>query len=593
MPPVQPGPKGQPLKKGCIVALIGSLLAFSACGAVVCVAAWKAAKDPRRTTASNAATRSVAAPNRRLSPGEQKALVEAAMAEYAKPTKDCAKVIRDLSLGLPDDVSLASEPAFMALAECARLQRRWWLMREATVRIMKTDRAFARAWYLPRADIGLGRYEQALADLDGLLAKSPKDPELVFTKGLAYCKEMRWPECGATMDETMRFAHLTNLPPPRAFTDGSAALLRSDADLHLGRLDEAQRFVEIAGKDGADGEEVAGLRKDLVRARSAKVVVDEFHQLEIPLGIYHLYGHVKDAGSPAALFLSNIAAADRQFRVEAEIVGLTSRLAKDVTVLKGKSELVSLSPALKPDFNIAAQRSTTSSQIAYKITALDPGGEKVVYEDSHPVEILPRDFLLLSLRVDEVATRPFDEYIGAWVTPNAKAVEAFITEAKKRAPKETFSGPQSATIPQVRAMFDELKSRGVSYVMDPEAISVTGHAQRTRLPSEVLSSSNAQCLEGAILFATLMENIGLDPFIVLIPGHALAGWLSAKDGMPDGTALYVETTMVHSAEFDDAMAYASSEVLQQKELQHFDHGLARYVVVSKLRRIGVGPQPGD
>jgi tetratricopeptide (TPR) repeat protein len=589
---VQAQAKKGGLSGGCVVA-IAAVVAIPVLLMIMGFLAFRARKVASTSTSASASAASAGdgAPGRRLSPAEQKAMVDSAMGEYAKADRDCLKVLKGLSLGLPDEVTAETEPAFVAAAECAQHLRYWSIMREATVRILKFDKDFARPAYLPLAEIGMGQYDKALTDLDALLAKSPKDPDLVLTKGVAQCKRMRWPECASTMDDTLKLAHAAGAG--KAAVEAAAALHRADAALHLGKLEEAQRFVDQAAKGGADADEVSGIRKDLVRARSAKVVIDEFHQPEIPLGIYHLYGYVKDAGAPGGLYLYNIGPADRQFRVEAEVAGVTTRLTKNVTVLKGKSELIPLVPPLKPDFSVAAQRGTTSTQLAYKIVALDAAGEKVVYEDSHPVKILPRDSLLLSLRVDEVVTRPFDDYIGAWVTPNAKAVEAFITAAKKRAPNQAFAGPQTATVPQVEALFDELKERGVSYVMDPEATSVSGHAQRTRLPSEVLASSNAQCLEGAILFATLMENIGLDPFIILIPGHAFAGWLSAKDGMPDGTPLYVETPMVHSARFADAMSYGAAEVKKQKDLKHFESGLARYVVIKTLRKNGVAPQPGE
>jgi len=296
---------------------------------------------------------------------------------------------------------------------------------------------------------------------------------------------------------------------------------------------------------------------------------------------------------PASVWIYNIGTADRQFRVEGEIVGVSERFKTNVTVLKGGNELVQVVPPLKSGFNVSAQRSDTPGQMQIKIVELDPKGEKTIRDVSHEIKVLPRDSLLLATRVDEDATRPIDGYIGAWVTPNAKAVDEFLTAAKKRAPKATFAGPQTATLPQVEAIFNELKDRGVSYVMDPEAASEMGFAQRTRLPSDVLASKNAQCLEGAILFATLMEAIGLEPIIVRIPGHAFAGWHSAKDGLPDGTPLFVETTMVHSASYDDAVSYAKTEVEKQNQSKNFAQGISRFIEVKQLRAAGITPQPWE
>jgi hypothetical protein len=418
---------------------------------------------------------------------------------------------------------------------------------------------------------------------------------------------MQWPSCLAGMDDAIKTARgIPAMPNEKAF-EGNADVHRADAMMHLGQLDQAQAAIDAADKLGASKQDVSGIRKDLVPARMSKVVIDEFHQTEIPLGIYHLYGKAKEAGLPAQVWITNVGPKDRQLRVEAEVVGVTNVFSNTVTVLKGMSEIVPIVPTLKAGFDVAAQRSETSAQMHVNVTALDPAPagddgtsaappqrgrhESVVYDVSDQVTVLPRDRLVLAMKVDEDATRPFDDYMGAWVTPNAKAIDAFLQAAKKRAPRETFAGTQASTLPQVQAIYDELHERGVSYVMDPEVASDTGFAQRTRLPSEVLTSENAQCLEGAILFATMMEAIGLDPMIIRIPGHAFVGWHAAKDPVPDGTRLYVETTMVHTASFADAVKFAKVEFDNQSGMHHFEQGISRIIEIRTLRGKGITPQP--
>ena len=107
---------------------------------------------------------------------------------------------------------------------------------------------------------------------------------------------------------------------------------------------------------------------------------------------------------------------------------------------------------------------------------------------------------------------------------------AFIKKAKVRldASKDAFSGEQQPTMVQVKALFDELKARGVTYVEDPRVFDERGAIQRTRLPAEVLASTNAQCLEGTLLYASLMEAIGLQPVLVFKKGHAFIAWKTTK-----------------------------------------------------------------
>ncbi len=217
---------------------------------------------------------------------------------------------------------------------------------------------------------------------------------------------------------------------------------------------------------------------------------------------------------------------------------------------------------------------------------------KVVYEQTLPVSLEPADYLptIAFDGADSAHRTPW--FYAAWITPNAKAVDAFLAKAKARAPKATFSGEQADTLPQVKAIYDELQAEGMSYVMDPEMLANEGFGQRTRLPTEVLQTTNAQCLEGALLYASLLEAIGLQPVIVRIPGHAFVGWKpSAKDARKSKLAhgmYFLETTATHTAKFDQAVSYALHNFDD-----HFKKKDASVVDVASLRKAGITPQPSE
>ncbi len=50
-----------------------------------------------------------------------------------------------------------------------------------------------------------------------------------------------------------------------------------------------------------------------------------------------------------------------------------------------------------------------------------------------------------------------------------------------------------------------------------------GQAQPIRLPHETLALASANCMDVSVAFASAAENIGLQPLVVIVPGHALAG----------------------------------------------------------------------
>jgi hypothetical protein len=214
-----------------------------------------------------------------------------------------------------------------------------------------------------------------------------------------------------------------------------------------------------------------------------------------------------------------------------------------------------------------------------------------VFDETLPIEVLPRDYLPLKRKVGADSMVPTFGYLGAWITPNDKAVDGFLSRAKQRVPGHNFVGEQGATVPQVQAMFDELKAGGVSYVMDPTVTSDQAFVQRTRLPAEVLASTNAQCLEGTLLFATLMEAVGLQPIIILVPGHAFVGWHTVPKDGTKGEPLFVETTMIAGATFAQAVEVATRRVERELKNGTFKSGASTVIDVAAIRKAGFTAQP--
>ena len=302
-------------------------------------------------------------------------------------------------------------------------------------------------------------------------------------------------------------------------------------------------------------------------------------------------------GSVVTLALSNLDTRDHEVKIEADISGVTEKTVRTITLLKGKTETVNLDPPLKAGYDINAIRADTNAQIDVRAVRTD--GSDALYEESLPVTLMPRDSLPLARVLGDGETHRTVDFVGAWITPNAKAVDSFLAAAKKRlVGRQSFSGGQEPTLPQVQAIYDELHARGMSYVMDPDLF-VEGQAvQRTRLPSEVLESTNAQCIEGAILFATLFEAIGLHPYVTLANGHSWAGWKPEGHDKAPARAPHIywlETTVTHIATFEQALGAGN----QMFYVVHAADWVAPrgtepifgWIDIAGLRAHGVTPQP--
>ncbi|MFZ3376818.1 MAG: hypothetical protein WA183_14825 [Chthoniobacterales bacterium] len=77
-----------------------------------------------------------------------------------------------------------------------------------------------------------------------------------------------------------------------------------------------------------------------------------------------------------------------------------------------------------------------------------------------------------------------------------------------------------------------------------------------------------------------------------MPGHMLVGWEpTPADHAPPGSLYYLETTMIGSKSFDEALRYAWSTVQRNLQTGEFQKGNAFLIKVADLRKAGVTPQP--
>jgi len=142
------------------------------------------------------------------------------------------------------------------------------------------------------------------------------------------------------------------------------------------------------------------------------------------------------------------------------------------------------------------------------------GGERKESESTHAVTVVEKHGM--------VWEEP--ERIGLYVTHLDEAVERFARDTVRG-----FRGDERGAIVYdnlLRAMelFDALGAHGVRYVPDPEnpfAGLIPGRPvlDTVRLPRETLRMRTGDCDDLAVLFAALLENIGIDTALVDVFDH--------------------------------------------------------------------------
>jgi hypothetical protein len=118
---------------------------------------------------------------------------------------------------------------------------------------------------------------------------------------------------------------------------------------------------------------------------------------------------------------------------------------------------------------------------------------------------------------------------AAYVNEQHPFVDKLLREALDIGVVKSFdgyqSGPKGALL-QAYALWDLLVARRVQYssITVSAARSASVGSQHVRLIEQSINNSQANCVDGSVLWASLMQKIGIDSFLVIEPTHCYAGF---------------------------------------------------------------------
>lgn len=153
-------------------------------------------------------------------------------------------------------------------------------------------------------------------------------------------------------------------------------------------------------------------------------------------------------------------------------------------------------------------------------------------------------------RTRYVSTRLF---YAAYVNEENPLIDKVLREALNTRIVRRFLGYQSTpemVDKQVSALWYVLQKRNFKYssVSYSSLSSNVVYAQRVRTFEDALNSSQINCVDGSVLFASLLRAINITPVLVQMPGHMFVGYYtdSAKKNLT-----FLETTMIGDVDLDD------------------------------------------
>lgn len=323
-----------------------------------------------------------------------------------------------------------------------------------------------------------------------------------------------------------------------------------------------------------------------------------------PLAFYNAF---YELGVPCITFeIKNPMDAPVTVRLISEYQGYSNPAVTTVIVMPGEIVMINQSiPLIKE--KIEGVRTKTKFSLRYRIEYEEDGEWKVREEQTIMIDVYPMNTMVWALRDDEGNLEPMDEFIAVFVTPQDPSIQYLLAATTEYAIDDF--GPYSdyglyRSLPgyqyegdaeeewavyvalQIKAIYNALLDVGMSYVSTPIAFG-KDVVQRVKLPKETLETLSGSCIDGAILFASAIEALGMHPYIVLLPDHAFVAW-EVKPGSNVIDAL--ETTMVGNASFEEAWEYGNQMLEQHWDaLQDDDPWNGVIVDIKALREIGIIP----
>jgi hypothetical protein len=147
------------------------------------------------------------------------------------------------------------------------------------------------------------------------------------------------------------------------------------------------------------------------------------------------------------------------------------------------------------------------------------------------------------------------------VTPNDPAVTLYASEITRLAGGTTAGilGGTKEIGRLCEIVYDymkatELRYTGANFVIESLSGVTTG-VQTVRMPRDAIQTNQALCIELSILWASVLQHLGVDSTMVFVPGHVFIIAYSEKLGLPFERGLPIECTAITTRAVEHALVH--------------------------------------
>lgn len=341
--------------------------------------------------------------------------------------------------------------------------------------------------------------------------------------------------------------------PSRVLTGLFLLLLGAGIGYQVGRLHGRRETAPPAGPPpaGAPAAAEAGPGPELACEVSASFEGNIFPSLVLSLG-----AAIPEYARCLTIALRH-ARPGRSYEVKVESALFQRPLDYSI---RASSSVVVANPDLP--WNYTALRRNAQSQPALFAVTVIPGAGRPLVEN----------FTAVVHPVNEAVTRVYDQETDQWddtsvclagfVNEDHPWIASLLQDAEARTGLQRFTGYElgaASVAQQMQAIWDALAARGLSYV---DIATTSGgvsevSTQYVRFLDQSIQDRGANCVDGAVLLASIFRRIGLRPVLVFRPGHCL---VAVHDSAAGGQLVAIEATYLGAQPFSAAVAAGGQEL---------------------------------
>jgi hypothetical protein len=308
----------------------------------------------------------------------------------------------------------------------------------------------------------------------------------------------------------------------------------------------------------------------------------------IPLALYDYLDAIKVLSLPIAVtFYTNANPNPARLIIQSEIEGITTAETQTIEVDAYQQISVKHQPKILSRTSLPVETLTANLKIIIQKVVGDTAN--LIYSQSFAVRLLAKDTMVWKSLLPNGISQRLGNYLACWVTPHAPEIDTLTSRAVHRMPKKAFIGYQASTalsvLEQVKAIYEELASIPLRYISRTISFGTNDYqsAQRVQWPSQTIVNSG-NCIDLSLLIASALENIGINPIIVLVPGHAFVGWESDDKGK---NLEFLEATVIDHCTFEQAVHLGRDRY--NKEFNSREYRETQIMNIRKMREQGVFP----